>query len=72
LDDHKTFSREKAHLVLFLTQKCQQKQHVIVTIVPDLATLGGMTETGSFLFFCLAVHGQGKYSQVLLVLVLSR
>ncbi len=33
------------------------------TLVLALATLGGMTEIGSFLFFCRAAQGgQGKYS----------
>jgi hypothetical protein len=37
--------------------------YVTVTTVLALATLGGTTQIGSFLFFCHAAQGgQGKYS----------
>jgi hypothetical protein len=37
-------------LAMFLRQKCQREWHVCVTIVLALATLGGITQVGLFLF----------------------
>ncbi len=58
-------------LAMFVKQNHQRQQHATVTTVLALATLGGMTQIGSFLFY-VVLPKMAKASKVVTVVCCCR